>query len=168
MLSVILLFLFNFTTEEKGASTVIGRYSLLINGIETLKSNTSGMLLGYGINNNFKEFESNKPGLNVTEPHNYPHNSILFLSLEFGILTVIFILLYYLKFIITSIVAYFRNKLNIFSVLTFSVLISVSIQALFEDFVMFPEYYMFHLFLIFIGLHHRFLLKDDELIESSK
>ena len=166
--SFILLFLFNYTTEEKGASTIIGRYSLLISGIETLKSNPYGMLLGYGINNNFREFENTKADLNVIEPHNYPHNSILFLALEFGILTVIFILFYYLKFIFTSILAYFRNKLTLVSVLTFSIVLSVSVQSFFEDFVMFPEYYMFHLFLIFVGLHHRFLLKDEKDYKNKK
>jgi len=152
LLPFLVYILFNVTTSEKGASTIVGRAGLLATGIEMLVNNKNGMLWGFGIENNFKVFEETKNSLLFLETHNYPHNSLLFLTLVFGAVPVSLFIIFLAKRIITLLILFIRDKLSMISVLSFSVVISVFTQAFFEDFVLFPEYYMYHLILIFIGL----------------
>ncbi len=152
LLPFLVYMLFNVTTSEKGASTIVGRAGLIATGIEMLVNDKNGMLWGFGIDNNFKVFEETKNSLLFAESHNYPHNSLLFLILVFGAVPVSLFLIFLIKRIISLLLLFLRNKLNLISVLSYSVVISVFTQAFFEDFVLFPEYYMYHLILIFIGL----------------
>ena len=152
LLPFLVYMLFNVTTSEKGASTIVGRAGLIATGIEMLVNDKNGMLWGFGIDNNFKVFEETKNSLLFPESHNYPHNSLLFLTLVFGAVPVTLIVIFLIKRIIALMILFFKKKLNLISVLSYSIVISVFTQAFFEDFVLFPEYYMYHLILIFIGL----------------
>lgn len=146
------LLLYQITTAEKGASTVVGRVGLISTGIEMLVNSRKGFLWGFGIENNFKVFEETKSFLLFQEEHNYPHNSFLFFILEFGIITFILVMTFLFKVIFSSLVRFFKKKLDHIELLSLSIVISVLIQSIFEDFVLFPQFYLFHLFLIFLGV----------------
>ena len=148
---ILLIFaLFGFFTS-KGASTAIGRVGLLATTIEMFNSSGAAKLLGHGSYSTIKIFEKIKISLNVADENNVPHNVLVYFVLQFGLLTAVPFFLFIFKSMFRALLKLSKsvNK-NLLSV-SVAVCFSVFFKNMGEDLMFFPEFILFHLFLIFFG-----------------
>jgi hypothetical protein len=151
IMPMIIYFLFQFTTE-KGAATLLGRVGLLFSAFEMMNSSKTGTLWGFGISSYSPIYETFKSSLWVSDVHNYPHNSIVYTILRFGAVNTFFLISYITVQLVIAFKGLFLRRMSLEYVLCLSVCTTVLVQSLLEDFIGFPEYYLFHFFLVFFGL----------------
>jgi hypothetical protein len=153
ILPVAYVFFVSDFTASKGAGTLIGRVGLLATAYTMLTDSNSGLLWGFGTSSIFDLFEDVKLSLGIADSHNYPHNSIVFYILQFGLISAIPLFFFFFFKIGKAIRMLFKRYENFgILLLAVTIIISTFIQAIFEDFVLFPEYYMFHFFMLFFGI----------------
>lgn len=151
IIPIVIYYIFQFTTE-KGAGTVLGRVGLLFSAFEMISSSKEGMLWGFGISSYSPIYETFKSSLWVSDIHNYPHNSIVFLVLRFGVVFTVSLIIFILYHLSIAIKNLLLLKINLDYTLCLSICSTVLVQSILEDFILFPEYYLFHFFLVFFGL----------------
>ncbi len=118
-----------------------------------LKSSRIGFLFGFGSSSVFNVFQEFKFQLGpLLEDISYPHNFILFYIMQFGVISFVLLLFYLLRLIL-----FYYKKLNSdfenykFYLLPFVIVISLFFQSLLEDTILFPEFFVFNMFLTFLG-----------------
>jgi len=137
----------------KGGST-FARLGLIYAAFEMLKSSNQGLMWGFGTISVFEKFEAFKSGIGeFFDPVNYPHNFILFYIMQFGLISLIPIFIYFSGYLIKSFKYLIkRNKFqNNYFVLFFTIFVTIFIQSLFEDTILFPQYFVYPMFLVFFG-----------------
>jgi hypothetical protein len=115
------------------------------------------LLWGYGIFNNVKVFTGNQLIFGGIEEVPDPHNMALLLAIEFGVLFTIAFLSSFLYIIIRS---FSRKKGNDFNYeqkinLSLAIIIGLFAHNMLEDIIVYPEFFVFPLFLIYSGYLYR-------------
>lgn len=151
--AVISSFLIKSFVLAKGAGSSVSRLGLLYSAVEMLKSSRIGFLFGFGSSSVFNVFQEFKFQLGpLLEDISYPHNFILFYIMQFGVISFVLLLFYLLRLIL-----FYYKKLNSdfenykFYLLPFVIVISLFFQSLLEDTILFPEFFVFNMFLTFLG-----------------
>lgn len=160
VLILIVLFVVIFSTFflslilSKGSVSTISRIGLLYAAVEMLRSSLNGFLWGFGSSSVFETFTEFKYQLGpLVEDVAYPHNFILFFIMQFGIFAFIvaaiyaFQLLYQISKILKA-----KFEQNKFLILPFSIVIGLLFQSLLEDTILFPDFFVFHIFFFYFGI----------------
>lgn len=154
ILAFLLVFSFFFETFvlAKGTGSTISRIGLVFAAIQMIKSSTTGFLWGFGTTSVFDVYTEFKYQLGpLLEDIGYPHNFILFFIMQFGIMPLISIAVYFLITIYKSLRKVFDNVSNQYLLLPLAIVFGLVAQSLLEDTILFPEFFVFHLFLITFG-----------------
>lgn len=158
------LFLQGFVFS-KGSVSSVSRLGLIYSAIELLKSSREGFLWGFGTISVFDIYSDYKLQLGpLIEDVPYPHNFILFFIMQFGVLSLIFLLIYLIKLIYSTIRTLNNTpEKNKFLILPLAVVVSLLFQSLLEDTILFPDYFVFHFFLIFFGfiVYFKYIKKSE-------
>jgi hypothetical protein len=160
VLTVLVLTVVVDFTAVKGGVSSFSRVLLFITAIDMITADTFHFLWGYGIINFYDTFLTDKLFVGSVEIVADPHNLILLLGIQFGMILTLLVILYYVVVLFNAgrrlrkypIDNHHRNLY----VLCFSVVISLLVQNMFEDIIVYPEYYFMPLFLIYTG----FLVKS--------
>jgi len=157
---IIILFLIIIISSQilpflvlKGGST-FARAGLLYSAIIMLKSSLTGFLWGFGSISVFSEYSYHKQMLGgMFDPIDYPHNAYLFFIMQFGLLSFIPLTLIFLKYFYLNLRSIILKR-NYDSTLYLVIAIFTSIlgESIFEDTILFPNFFVYPLFLIFFGL----------------
>lgn len=152
--AVISSFLIKSFVLAKGAGSSVSRLGLLYSAVEMLKSSRIGFLFGFGSSSVFNIFQEFKFQLGpLLEDISYPHNFILFYIMQFGVLSFAILIFYIIRLIL-----FFYKKLKSdfekykFYLLPFVIVISILFQSLLEDTILFPEFFVFNMYLTFLGI----------------
>ncbi len=146
------LFLFDFITAKQDSS--YGRAILLLTAYNMIIQNSGSFLWGYGVYNGVEIFREEKIFFGSNEFVDDPHNFILLSGIQFGavipILALLFIFFIYVKFFLTG-----KNKFSEQTLLNLYLCVSVTagllINNMLEDVIVYPEYYIMPVFLMFLG-----------------
>lgn len=162
ILLVAFLSFFQAFIQHKGDSSY-PRMLLALTAIDMIFNRGSRyMLWGYGIFNNIKVFTSDKLLFGSVEQVVDPHNLFLLLSIQFGVLITIAILIIFI-YIITRALLLKKRSSNILNQrinLCLSIVLGLFFQDIFEDIVVYPEYFVMPLFLIFIGYLYNVIYRN--------
>jgi hypothetical protein len=137
---------------SKGTGTIFGRAGLMATTISMLTASQAKLFWGYGIISTTKVFEDIKLSLNVPDLNNVPHNIILYSILQFGLISTIPLVILVLTFIFKGIVNFFKNRFSVQQLLGFSIFMGLIVKNMGEDLVLFPEFPLYYLLLVFIGI----------------
>ncbi|MBX7043463.1 MAG: O-antigen ligase family protein [Ignavibacteria bacterium] len=155
---------------SKGSASTLSRLGLIYSALEMLKSSNLKFLFGFGLVSVFEEFTNFKFQLGpLLEDVAYPHNSILFFIMQFGLVAFLptiafagYVLFKSWKLILADQVKYERL------IVPFTVVVSLMSQSLLEDTVLFPEFFVYHIFMIFLGyLFHEVIIKPARVAEKN-
>ena len=149
----------------KGGFSSISRLLLFYTAFEMILASTSSVLFGYGVFRSLEIFFTEKLFTGSTEVVVDPHNMILLLGIQFGMIITIAFIGFIILVLVSSISKV--NKLNpeIKSgvVLSFSMVINLVVQNQFEDIIIYPEYFVYPVFLVFLGyLYHSYRFKRND------
>ena len=150
-LPVLLIYTLSGFLTSKGTSTAIGRIGLLATTIEMFNSSGIGKLLGHGSYSTIKIFEKIKISLNVSDENNVPHNVLVYFVLQFGLLPAIPLFIFLFKTFYKSVKKLSQSKSKDVLSLSAAVCLSILFKNMGEDLLFFPEFILFHLFLVFFG-----------------
>jgi hypothetical protein len=155
----------------KGTASLFSRFGLIYSAVEMIKSSNKILLFGVGsvsVFDYYTEFKNQILDSFFLDPVQYPHNFILFYILQFGILSLIPILIYLSLVLFNCFFLIYKNiKKYKFLILPFAVVLSLLFQSLLEDTILFPEYFVYPLFLTFLGIII-FNLKKYRLIKNNE
>jgi hypothetical protein len=123
------------------------------------------MIWGYGVFNALEVFQSEKFFFGSREIVPDPHNSILLLSIQFGVvftavLSASILLLYLKVFLERKSILYRRHKNKIS--LSIAITLGLLGQNMVENILVYPEYFVMQAFLIFLGYIYHFSLPLDD------
>lgn len=149
----------------KGTGTLFTRAGILATTIEMLRGPTANLLWGYGIVSTTEIFESIKISLKVPDLNNVPHNIILYSILQFGLIPTIPITIFVFKKTISFFIAFFKDKCTEYQILSYSIIIFLVFKNMGEDLLIFPDFVLYYLFLVFWGIS---FLKFDSSHELNK
>ncbi|KXK03201.1 MAG: hypothetical protein UZ04_CHB001001601 [Chlorobi bacterium OLB4] len=138
-----------FTT--KGAITILGRLGLLETSFVMMSDNIK-LLFGYGGSRTREIFEGVKFSLGVIDLNNNPHNIILFSILMYGLLFTITSTILIFKYYYKALMLVLKKNADNLTVLSFSLCTGIFVKNMGEDLLLFPEFFMWYLFLIFFGI----------------
>jgi O-antigen ligase len=152
LVAVIFLIGLEFS-NTKGVGSILSRGTLWLTAWDMIFRNTNSTLWGYGISKSLKIFVDEKiffgnVELSVIEPHNF----ILFLSIQFGLLFTLFLLNMIFTIIIKGL--YYKNKIKDKSNLIglgVSVCLGLIFQNLLESYLSIYEFFIVPIFLFFLG-----------------
>ena len=169
--AVILIFLGSTVVlpiaQTKGASSAVSRVEVMYAGYNMIMNNgISKFLWGYGVINSravFVREVTNIYGLYREELG--PHNAILSLGIQFGMLLTFSSLAYILLLVFKA--SFWKKKLVQFEYsqrvsLSISIVLGIMIQCLFEDLVIYPEFFAMPLFLVFLGYLYYFVNSSNK------
>lgn len=176
LVSILVLFIaytivLDFATAKVDSS--LTRMLLIMAAISIITQSRTTLLWGYGPVNALNTFMNEKVFYG-DEPVPNPHNLFLLLTMQFGLIFTIIATLIVVTLIVKGIILKFRNSnfandqgLN----LSMTILISLTIQNLFEDVVVNPKYFFMPVFLIFAGyifysLKYKDVLSPDDKVLS--
>ncbi len=159
LIAAVYLVVFDFILSKSDSS--ISRFILWATAIDMVFRDTSHMLWGYGVFNALEVFQSEKFFFGSREIVPDPHNSILLLSIQFGIVFTAgvsaFILLLYLKVFLkrkSTLYSRYKNKISLSMAITLGLLG----QNMVENILVYPEYFVMQVFMIFLGFIYHFSL----------
>lgn len=162
--SVTFLLDINFAKTDSNTS----RYLLILSAIVMIFSSQREMLWGNGIQNAFVVFEQTKSTLGSVDPVPNPHNVLLLMAMQFGlVLTATFLIFVLSTFLKTFYIlrkpemSERKTSINLCLALTCAILI----QNMFEDLLIFPEAFLFSFFIIFLG-YLNYSVKDYNKIKQ--
>ena len=122
----------------------------------------SSFLFGYGVFHSLDIFFTEKLFVGSFEIVVDPHNMILLLAIQFGMIITVSFLLFVIIVITTSMRKFYLLNSDIKggTILSFALVINLIIQNQFEDIIVYPEYFVFPIFLVFLGyLYHTYKFK---------
>lgn len=147
--------IFNFA-QSKGGYSAFSRVQVIYIAYNMITGNgVSKFLWGYGVINNINVFQKElTSSFGFYREEMGPHNFIMSLGIQFGMLVtfavVLFVLLLLLKASLLKkkkIQFEFTQRMN----LSISIVTGILAECLFEDLVIYPEFFAMPLFLIFLG-----------------
>lgn len=157
LISVVLAFIGYFVFSgfifAKQDST-FGRLLLFATAYSMILQSSGSILWGYGVYQGIEIFREEKLFFGNYEFVDDPHNFFLLSSIQFGVilplLFVIFTSLIMIKFFISDKSEYNKTKLlNLY--LCISIIVGLLLNNMLEDILVYPEYHIMPLFLMFLG-----------------
>lgn len=162
---ILLVILSSYINELLSLKTdsSLARGLLFLTAISIITSTTQTFLFGYGVTNAITVFEEEKKSFgNFEVTVNNPHNFILLIMIQYGLLT----LLPYLFFIFSLIIAGIKNRIKIPEIkdkrkleLCIAIVLGLLAQNLFEEIIVVPEFPVMSVTLIFMGIIYCFIIK---------
>ena len=157
IISLLVFTILDYFLFVKGSSSSISRLLLFYTAYDMIADNINSFLFGYGVFRSLDIFVTEKLFSGSFEVVADPHNLMLLLAIQFGMIITISFLIFVLLVLIKSLV-----KINLLDsdikggvILSVSLIISLIVQSLFEDIVVYPEKFVYPVFLIFLGyLYH--------------
>lgn len=149
----------------KGGFSSISRLLLFYTAFEMILTSINSFLFGYGVFRSLEIFFTEKLFTGSTEVVVDPHNMILLLGIQFGMIVTIALFVFIILVLISSISRLNKLKPDVKKgvVLSFAMVINLVIQNQFEDIVVYPEYFVYPIFLIFLGyLYHSYRFKEND------
>ncbi len=146
----------------KGGFSSISRLLLYYTAFQMIIENSSSMLFGYGVFRSLEIFVTEKLFTGSLEVVVDPHNMFLLLGIQFGlIITTMFTIFIIFVFILGT------TRLNKVSkehknglIISIAVIAGLLVQNQFEDILVYPEYFVYPIFLTFLGyIYHSFRFK---------
>ncbi len=149
---IISTFAIDFLTAKQNSS--YSRILLILTAYNMIFLNSSTFLWGYGVYSGVELFREEKLFFGSYEFVDDPHNFLLLSGIQFGavlpLLALLFVLFTYLKFYRIDKKKFSEKKLlNMY--LCISVTAGFLINNMLEDVIVYPEYYVMPVFLIFLG-----------------
>ncbi len=173
-LVIIFLIIFStFFTEIQGLKTdsTLARGILYITAFNLITDNSTNMYWGYGIDRSIEIFTDSKMLYgNFESAVNNPHNFLLLLSLQFGILLAFTYLLFIVILLIKSMLKIKivgENDLKWKIVTCISIISGLLIQNLFEELMVIPEFPVMSLSLIFMGYLFYFISDKTFMLQKN-
>lgn len=153
ILAVSVMTIFGDFFATKGGVSSISRLLLYFTAYDMITTNLNTFLWGYGVFHSLELFVVEKLFFGSLEMVVDPHNFILLLGIQFGMMVTILFITFSIWVMISSFVK--RKSLSepVRNYLTLSLTICISflVQNLFEDIMVYPEYFVFLIYLIFLG-----------------
>ncbi|MDQ3021691.1 MAG: O-antigen ligase family protein [Bacteroidota bacterium] len=154
----IYLFILDFIFAKSDSS--ISRVLLWATAIDMIIRDGGHSLWGYGVSNALTIFQNEKIYFGSTEEVPDPHNVILLLAIQFGLLFVIslilFLIVLFVKIYFIRHTDYFiENRTKIF--LCLSITFGLISQNMVENVLAYPEHFVLNIFFIFIGYLYNFI-----------
>jgi hypothetical protein len=148
----------------KGGFSSISRLLLYYTAFQMIIENVSSMLFGYGVFRALEIFVTEKLFVGSLEVVVDPNNMLLLLAIQFGIIITIAFTSFIIFIFIIGI-----SRLNKLSperksglIISISLIADLFIQNQFEDILVYPEYFVYPVFLTFLGyIYHSFRYKID-------
>lgn len=145
-------FIFGIASAKTNSS--LARILLIITAVQMIFMSPGSFLWGYGVYNSIDIFKDEKVFIGSFENAVDPHNTILLLGIQFGMIV---------SFISVTLVFYScikallrvkmldlqdKSKIN----LMITLIMGIFFQNMLEDIVVYPEYFIMPLFLTFLGI----------------
>ncbi len=143
---------------SKGAASAFSRANLISAALNMLGSSNTGLLFGFGPFSARKDFKVVMESLGIIEKNiDFPHNFILFYIMQFGLITFIILAVFIFFIFMKSFKNIRKNRksekyYSDLLILSFTITIGIFVQSLLEDMILFPQYFIFHLSLVFTGI----------------
>lgn len=167
ILFVAILAIIGFTVLDtfllaKGGFSSISRLLLYYTAFQMIIESLSTMLFGYGVFRALEIFVTEKLFVGSLEVVVDPHNMLLLLAIQFGlIITIAFTA--FIIFVLTLGI----SRINKISpekksglVISIAIIADLFVQNQFEDIMVYPEYFVYPIFLTFLGyIYHSFRYK---------
>ncbi len=157
---VLVVTIFADFAASKGGLSSLSRLLLFVTAYDMIVADPFHFMWGYGVINFYDTFTAEKMFLGSLEVVADPHNFILLLGIQFGMILTTFTVIYIVITLIKSALSIKKFPVNCHHrdlvIFCYSTVISILIQNLFEDIIIYPEYFLMPLFFIFYG----FLVKN--------
>lgn len=154
LITVLILIYFVIDIASTKTDSSIARILLALTAVDMIFRDTSSILWGYGVYNSLELFMNEKIYFGNYESVLDPHNIILLLGMQFGLVATFLVLL--ICIILPFKVIFKRKKFNeadsLKIILCFTVITSLMINNMLEDILFYPEFFIFPVFLTFIGV----------------
>jgi hypothetical protein len=148
-------FILNFA-QSKGNTSTLLRYQLMYVGYDMITNNgIPKFLWGYGVNNSREVFVKELTyNFGLSRAELGPHNVILSLGIQFGMLLTFFCLTLIMLLILKA--SFLKKDQTEFEIaqrinLSVAIIIGILAECMFEDLIIYPECYAMPLFLVFLG-----------------
>jgi len=140
----------------KGTASAFSRAQVMLTGYDMIVNNgLSKFIWGYGVVNSREVFiQELGSSYDVTREETGPHNFILTLGIQFGMLLTTLVCVYIFILLTRTFLSIKRNieQGNYYKVvLSVSIVIGILIECQLEDIVVYPEFFVMPMFLIFLG-----------------
>ena len=160
---ILILLLFVLVISElllfKGNSTLF-RALLMYTAYEMIIADQISFLWGYGVYNSIDVFKDEKIIFGNYERVPDPHNVFLLLGIQFGMIITLLVSLIFIIILVKSYLSLkkqtYTTQENQIIILSISICLGLFFQNQLEDIIVYPEYFVMPLFLIFLGLLYRF------------
>jgi len=132
----------------------LSRALLILAAIQMILESPFHFFWGYGLFEAIEVFKTEKVFLGSLEIVVDPHNLILLLGIQFGMLVPLISLVIYFYVIIKSFLSIKKlKKTENFKkiILALSLCLGLFLQNMFEDIIVYPEYFVMPIFLVFLG-----------------
>lgn len=154
----IYLFILDFAFTKGDSS--LSRILLWAAAVDMIVRDAGHGLWGYGVSNALTIFQSEKIYFGSIEEVPDPHNVVLLLSIQFGLIFVaslfIFLIILFAKIYFKRNTDYFiLNRSKIF--LSLSIILGLTSQNMLENVLAYPEHFALNVFFIFIGFLYHFI-----------
>lgn len=144
--------LMDFITAKQDSS--FGRMLLALAAVNMIIESTGGFLWGYGVFRGLEIFRDEKLLFGSYEFVDDPHNFVLLMGIQFGMIVTAISLLIIL-YVITRVLLMKKEHIEIMTLrkihLSLAVCSGLLINNMFEDIIVYPEYYVMPVFLMFLG-----------------
>jgi len=145
-------FVFGLASSKINSS--VARILLMTTAISMISQNTGSFLWGTGVYNSIEVFKDEKIFFGNYENVVDPHNIILLLGIQFGmivsILSIFYVLLISFKTTLKSKLLIQSDKLKVNLLVT--IIIATLFHNMLEDILVYPEFFVMPLFLTFFGV----------------
>ncbi len=167
VLVVVFTVVLDFAGSKSDSSA--SRFLLWLAAVNIITQSTTSLLWGYGPDNAMSLFMNEKFFFG-NEPVPNPHNLILLLTMQFGLVFTITMAVFIIAVLTKAVIVKIRNKkfandqkLN----LCITIIISLILQNMLEDFVASPRYFAMPVFLICLGYAY-YTVQLQNIISSSE
>ncbi len=152
---ILVMTIFADFAASKGGLSSISRLLLFVTAYDMIVADPFHFMWGYGVINFYDTFTAEKMFLGSLEIVADPHNFILLLGIQFGMLLTTMTVVYALLTLFKSGFAIKKHPKeshhrDLF-IFCFASVVSILIQNLFEDIIVYPEYFLMPLFFIYYG-----------------
>ncbi|MBS1492495.1 MAG: O-antigen ligase family protein [Bacteroidetes bacterium] len=154
LFSVLMSFFFLSDVSQVKTDSSLPRILLIVSAIQMISSGTSRFLWGYGVNDAIEIFKTEKVFLGSLEIVPDPHNWILTLGIQFGMLVPITVFIIVARIFYHGSKKYKSNPRGEYSnelILAMSIVLALFIENFFEALITYPEYFLMPFFLMMLG-----------------
>jgi len=168
---ILVVTIFADFAASKGGLSSISRLLLFVTAYDMIVADPFHFMWGYGVINFYDTFTAEKMFLGSLEIVADPHNFILLLGIQFGMLLTTMTVVYALFTLFKSGFSIKKHPKeshhrDLF-IFCFASVVSILMQNLFEDILIYPEYFLMPLFLIYYGFLVK-VYKSNDYLEKIK